>query len=163
LAVQEQQGGGDVFAVECSELELMEAWSEADATLRGRFDFPISVETGAASTAVVYFELQPGDHCGRHTHSAEEILLILRGRAEAEVDGETAVLGEGGLGLVPARAPHDVRNVGSEPLRVVGFFSSAAVVTEFEQRLAPMGDEVLVIGAPSPQEPPVTTVAAPTG
>lgn len=151
-----------MFAVECSELELMEGWSEADATLRGRFDFPISVETGAASTAVVYFELQPGDHCGRHTHSAEEILLILRGRAKTEVDGESALLGEGGVALVPAGAPHDVRNVGSETLKVVGFFSSAVVITELEERLAPINEHVLVIGA-SPPEEPMTAPSAATG
>ena len=139
-----------MFAVECGELELMEGWSEADPTLRGRFDFPISVETGAASTSVVYFELRPGDHCGRHTHSAEEILLIFAGRAEVEVDGELALLSDGGLVLVPARAPHDVRNVGNGQLKVVGFFSSAAVITELEERLAPIGEDVLVIGAPPP-------------
>jgi quercetin dioxygenase-like cupin family protein len=146
-----------MFAVECSELELLEGWSETDSTLRGRFDFPISVETGAASTSVVYFELEPGDHCGRHTHSAEEILLILAGHAEAEVDGESARLSEGGLALVPARAPHDVRNIGDEPLKVVGFFSSAAVITEFEERLAPMREAVLVIGAPAPDVDATTT------
>jgi hypothetical protein len=40
--------------------------------------------------------------------------------------------------VIPARVPHDVRNVGEDTLRVVGFFPSAAVVTTFEEVLAPM-------------------------
>ena len=139
-----------MFAIQCDELELLEAWSESDPELRGRFDSPISVETGAASTSVVYFEVAPGDHCGRHKHSAEEILLILEGDAEAEVGNERGRASRGGLILVPAMAPHDVRNVGSGTLRVVGFFSSAAVVTEIEERLEPMGTTMLVIGASQP-------------
>jgi quercetin dioxygenase-like cupin family protein len=141
-----------MFAVQSDELELMEGWSESDPALRGRFDFPISVETGAASSSVVYFELEPGMHCGRHTHSAEEILVILAGDAEAEVAGERAALAWGGLVLVPAMAGHDVRNVGKETLKVVGFFSSAAVVTELEEPLAPAGERLMVIGASQPED-----------
>jgi quercetin dioxygenase-like cupin family protein len=141
-----------MFAIQCDELELLEAWSDADSELRGRFDFPISVETGASSTSVVYFEVEPGKHCGRHKHSAEEVLLILEGNAEAEVGDERGRASRGGLVLVPAMVAHDVRNIGSETLRVVGFFSSAAVVTEVEERLEPMGTKMLVIGASEPAE-----------
>ena len=141
-----------MFAIQCDELELLEAWSDADSELRGRFDFPISVETGASSTSVVYFEVEPGEHCGRHKHSAEEVLLILEGNAEAEVGDERGRASRGGLVLVPAMVAHDVRNIGSETLRVVGFFSSAAVVTEVEERLEPMGTKMLVIGASEPAE-----------
>jgi quercetin dioxygenase-like cupin family protein len=139
-----------MLAIQCEELELLEAWSDADPKLRGKFDFPVSVETGAASTSVVYFEVAPGDHCGRHKHSAEEILLILDGDAEAEVGDERGRASRGGLVLVPAMAPHDVRNIGLGTLRVVGFFASAAVVTEIEEQLEPMGTKMLVIGASQP-------------
>jgi mannose-6-phosphate isomerase-like protein (cupin superfamily) len=141
-----------MFAIQCDELELLEAWSDVDPELRGRFDFPISFETGAASTSVVYFEVAPGEHCGRHKHSAEEVLLILEGNAEAEVGDERGPASRGGLVLVPAMVGHDVRNIGSETLRVVGFFSSAAVVTDIEERLEPMGTKMLVIGASEPAD-----------
>ena len=39
--------------------------------------FPINTYTGAADTAVVYFEVAPGDHLATHTDSAEEILYIV--------------------------------------------------------------------------------------
>ncbi len=85
--------------------------------------FPISAATGAAATAVVSFEVAPGGRQGRHTDSAEEAILVLAGEAEAEVDGERGRRGPDGLALIPAMAPHDVRNVGAGPLRAVGFFA----------------------------------------
>ena len=75
--------------------------------------FPIPAATRAAASAVVCFEVAPGNRLGRHTDSAEEVILVLAGKAEAEIDGERGRLRLGGLALVPAMAPHDVRNVGA--------------------------------------------------
>jgi quercetin dioxygenase-like cupin family protein len=114
-------------------LELTRSVSELDPSQRAAFAFPVSSATGTASTAVVYFELEPGAHLGAHTDSAEELLLVLEGTAEAVVEGEPAILEAGSLAVVPATAPHDIRNVGDELLRVVGFFSSSTVVAIFER------------------------------
>ncbi len=62
---------------------------------------------------------------------------MLQGEAKAEVDGERAQLGQGGLALVPAMAPHDVHNVGDEVLKVIGFFAGAALVHHFYEPLIP--------------------------
>jgi quercetin dioxygenase-like cupin family protein len=97
---------------------------------------------------VVYFELPPGAHCGRHTDSAEEILLIMDGEAEIDVGDETGRLHAGGLALAPAMEPHDVRNVGETTLKVLGFFSSATLVSEHDDVIHPFGTDLLVIGAP---------------
>lgn len=142
-----------MFTVNVNELELMEGWSEADLTKRGRFEFPIHVNTGAASSSVIYFEVAPGEHCGRHTHSAEEIVLILDGTAELELGNERSTASAGSLGLIPTMAPHDVYNVGTTTVRVVGFFSSAAVLTEFEDPIAPMGMSIFTIGQAPAQDP----------
>ncbi len=131
-------------------LDLMEYFQEADPTLRARFSRPVHTRTGATSTGVVYFEVEPGRHGGSHAHSAEEVVLILQGEAEAVVGEERGRLSEGGMVVIPARVPHDVHNVGEVTLRVVGFFPSAAVVTTFEERLAPMNLKVMVMGAPPP-------------
>jgi quercetin dioxygenase-like cupin family protein len=113
------------------ELELVEQRTEADPTLGCRVAFPIYAATGAAASAVVYFEVAPGERLGRHTDSAEEVLLVLAGEAEAEVAGERGRLGPGGLAVIPAMAPHDVRNVGPETLQVVGFFAANSLVHRF--------------------------------
>jgi quercetin dioxygenase-like cupin family protein len=133
------------------ELELLEGWSENDPTKRGRFEFPIHVGTGAAASSVVYFEVAPGEHCGRHTHSAEEIAFIVSGEAEAELNGTRARAPAGSLVLIPTMAPHDVYNVGTEPVRVVGFFAAAAVLTNFEDPIAPLNMTEFTIGQ-APQE-----------
>ncbi len=116
-----------------SELELREAWSDADAAMRVRSAFPLHAGAGAKSSAVVYFEIEPGEHLGRHTDGAEEILLVVDGTGEAEVDGERVPLDAGSLAVVPELVPHAVYNTGDTTLKVVGFFAAAELEHVFEQ------------------------------
>lgn len=147
-----------MIALQLDQRDLADISSQTDETRRIRVDFPISSVDGAASTSVVYFELEPGEHTGMHTDSAEEVVLILSGRAEAIVGDERGELSAGGLGLVPALVPHDVRNVGDETVRVVGFFSSGIVVSVFNDPLMPLGKRV--VGTPQPEESEVAAEAA---
>jgi hypothetical protein len=54
------------------------------------------------------------------------------------------------VALVPPMAPHGVRNIGGDVLRILGTFSSSTVVSTFERPFEPGGPEVFVIGAPMP-------------
>ena len=126
-------------AVQISELELFEGWSQSDADMRVRAGFPISSGTGSKSTAVVYFELEPGEHLGTHTDSAEEVLYVVSGSGEATIGDELASVKAGTLAVVPALIPHSVKNTGKETLRVVGFFSSSAVLSIFDEPMEPFG------------------------
>lgn len=139
-----------MVAVQLAERELADIYSETDDSRNLRVDFPISSVDGAAASSVVYFELEPGDHTGMHTDSAEEIVHIVSGRVEVTVGDERGELTAGGLGLVPALVPHDVRNIGDETVRVVGFFASGIVVSVFEDPMMPGG--VTVVGTPQPEE-----------
>jgi quercetin dioxygenase-like cupin family protein len=134
--------------VDIDSLELMDVVSELDPEFRVRVAFPHHSAVGNASLATVYFEVEPGARLGVHTDSAEELLLILEGEAEATIGDETAVAGPGATLTVPAMAPHGVRNLGSGTLRVFGFFSASTVVSTFEEAWAPGGPQVFVIGAP---------------
>jgi quercetin dioxygenase-like cupin family protein len=147
-----------MLAVQIDDLELIEGWSENDPTRRARFNFPIFNQTGALSTAVVYFEVDPGQHLGMHTDSAEEILYIVSGTAEAIVGDERGELGPGSMALVPATVPHDIVNAGEETVRVVGFFSSSTLVSVFEDPFAPIGRRV--VGTPLPEESEVVAAAS---
>ena len=135
-----------MIAERIDELELMEVWYENDPTMRIRVNFPFYVGTGTKSTAVVYFEIEPGCRLGTHTDSAEEILLILEGEAEATVGDERGRISAGEMAVVPAMEPHALRNVGDETVRVVGFFSSNVVVSTFDQPMMPFGQRV--VGTP---------------
>src|SRR4051794_31901082 len=131
-------------------LELMETWLEGDDEHRVRANFPINIHTGSADSAVVYFEIDPGYKLATHTDSAEEVLYIVEGEAEAHAGDESGRLSAGDLAVIPAMVPHGVRNVGDVRLKVVGFFTESKIVSEFEEPLQPAGVAVLEMGAPPP-------------
>ena len=132
------------------ELELDQIWQDSDPSRRLRVTFPVSRLTGAEHTAVVYFEIAPGDRLGTHTDSAEEILYVVAGQGEAEVGDERGPVRAGDLAVIPALAPHGVVNTGDEPLKVVGFFCESEITSVFEESLQPMGQTVVRIGAAVP-------------
>jgi quercetin dioxygenase-like cupin family protein len=125
---------------------VREVWYEDDPTMRLKVNFPFFLGTGTMSTAIVYFEIEPGHRLGTHTDSAEEILLVLQGEAEATVGDEEGRLSAGDMALVPAMVPHGLRNAGEEKVRVVGFFSSNVVVSTFDRPMMPFGQKV--VGTP---------------
>jgi quercetin dioxygenase-like cupin family protein len=130
------------------ELELVEGWAEEDPSVRARFSFPVSAASGAASTSLVYFEIEPGNKLSPHTHTAEEILMVLDGTAHAIVGEKSRTLRKGGVAVIPAMVLHNVENAGSSVLRAVGFFSAAGMVNSYEHLLMPMETRVLVTPFP---------------
>ena len=133
-----------------SQLNLVEAYIESDPKARVHVNFPLNRQAGSEDSAVVYFEVAPGERLARHTDSAEEVLYIVAGTAEAEVGDERGVVHAGDLAVIPAMVPHGLRNVGDETVKVVGFFSEAAIYSEFEEPLQPIGKAVLPEMAPIP-------------
>jgi quercetin dioxygenase-like cupin family protein len=115
-----------------------------------RVSFPVHSATGSASTATVLFELDPGAELYVHTDSAEELIIIVQGTAEARVGDEIGRLETHQVAVVPAMAPHGLRNIGEDVLRVLGTFSASTVVSTFERPLQEDGPQVIVIGAPVP-------------
>lgn len=109
-----------------------------DPNTRWRAAFPFSSdrpgETLGATTdcTVVYNELDPGTRIGTHRDGVDELLFVLDGTVEAAVDGETARVEADSLAVIPADAPHSVRNVGSEPARLVGVFGTDSLDSTFE-------------------------------
>ena len=134
--------------LDLASLPLKDVESALDPSRRLRVGFPHHSQVGNASTATVYFELEPGMHAGMHRDSSEELLLILEGEGEATVGDETAVAEAGAMLTVPAMEPHDIRNVGAGVLRVLGFFSAPTLIATFDEPVAPGGPQVFVIGAP---------------
>jgi quercetin dioxygenase-like cupin family protein len=64
-----------------------------------------------------FMQLAVGQVATRHSHDlGHEVFLILQGRCEFEIDGETAVLGPGQLCIARADQMHQARNVGDEPV-----------------------------------------------
>ena len=61
-------------------------------------------------------DCDPGAAFGRHTHPGEEIIYVLEGSLEYQVEGKSPVtLKAGDVFFVPAGTVHAARNVGSSP------------------------------------------------
>jgi quercetin dioxygenase-like cupin family protein len=129
-----------MLAMSTNDLALTEIWLSSDPdNARLRVDFPINNSVGTESTAVVYFEIEPGDYLPTHTDSAEEILYIVQGTARATVGDEEGIVRAGDLAVIPALVPHGVANVGEDTVKVVGFFSDSYISSVFEDALEPIG------------------------
>lgn len=62
----------------------------------------------------VRVDFAPGAKFGKHRHPGEEIVYVIAGRLEYELEGEPPVTLEAGEVLfIPAGAIHSARNVGS--------------------------------------------------
>lgn len=125
-------------------LALADVASPADPSLGSAYAFPIYAATGSAATAVVYFEVAPGMRLGRHTDSSEEVIYIVSGNGEVTIGDERAPVTTGSLAVVPALLPHDIRNTGSTPLEVIGFFAGSALMHAFYEPMLP-GAEVTIV------------------
>ena len=137
-----------MYTANLNTLDLVEAWYEHDPHMRVKFNVPFSQATGNASSAVVYFEIEPGQYLGTHTDSAEEIVLLLSGTVEANLGDEYGTLTAGQAVLIPAMIPHGIRNVGEEKARCVGFFASATLVSTLDQIVMPFGVRAFQIPPP---------------
>ena len=104
--------------------------------------FPINQWAGSRDSAVVYFEVEPGNRLARHTDSVEEILFLISGEAEVEVGEERTRLAAGELAVVPALVPHGLASIGEDTLKVIGFFSGSEVVASFDEPVQPIGAAV---------------------
>lgn len=86
--------------------------------------------------------------------------VLVAGDAEARVADERGRLTAGDLAVIPAMVPHGVVNVGSETVKVVGFFSESEIISTFNEPVQPFGAAVLNQGAPPPAPSGATTGSA---
>lgn len=126
-----------------NKLDLHETWTENDPKQHCRSTFPLAGALGSENSSLVYFELAPGDHLGRHTDSAEEVLFIIAGTVEVTVGEEQDRLAQGEIAVVPTMVPHDLRNVGQGTAKVAGFFGSPNIVATFDEVWQPDNTRVI--------------------
>lgn len=143
-----------MHAVQTQKLELLPAHHRDDSANVVRAAWPLHRGTGSRSTAAVYFELERGMRLGRHTDSAEEVLVVLAGEVDVVVGDAHRRLTAGGMAVVPAEVSHDVIGAGDGTARVTGVFPSNTIVSVFDDEWVPYGTRVL--GTP----PPVETLVA---
>lgn len=130
--------------VNLNELELNEFVGQINPRQHCKATFPLLAAHGSRKLATVYFELEPGDHLGRHTDSAEELLLVLEGEIQAFVGEESGVVSAGSLVLIPEMVPHDLHNTGTGRAKVLGVFGGANnIVATFDEAMNPTESNIV--------------------
>src|SRR5512132_4307479 len=81
-------------------------------------------QTGGTMTAVEVL-VRPGSGPPPHTHVHSELLYVLNGELEVEVDGARQTVNAGELAAVPGGAAHTYRNTSSEPARFLAVLHPA--------------------------------------
>jgi quercetin dioxygenase-like cupin family protein len=119
---------------------LSEQWVDGRQELRWRSTLGTTPDHGAKESSTSLLEVDPGCALPRHTDSAEETVVVIDGEAELEVGDETGRVRAGGVALVPAEVPHQVRSVGDRPLRFVAVYADVDVVTRYEDEVQPEGE-----------------------
>jgi quercetin dioxygenase-like cupin family protein len=62
----------------------------------------------------VRVDFDPGYVAPRHTHPGEEIIYVLEGTLEYQIDGKPVTVKSGDVLFVPAGTVHSVKNIGSD-------------------------------------------------
>ena len=85
---------------------------------------------GTTCMAVVERWLEPGAEVPLHRHpeETEEVIWVISGRGEFEVDGERVVVGADTTVVIPPTSFHAFRTVGEETLYLYSRYSAAVPV-----------------------------------
>lgn len=86
---------------------------------------------------MIYFAVPPGKRLGRHTDTAEETQLFLSGSGELVLDDDPRPVGAGDVIVLEKGVMHDLRNTGSEDLRVIAFFAAPEVEQHWTDEVWP--------------------------
>jgi mannose-6-phosphate isomerase-like protein (cupin superfamily) len=116
-------------------LELSEAWVDGDPSAR----WMSAAAHAAAATGSSVLEVPPGCRLPVHTDSEEEVVVVVEGRAEVVVAGESASVDAGGFAIVPRLVEHEVRNAGDGPLRFLALYAGPDVVSTYADEVQPDG------------------------
>lgn len=83
--------------------------------------------TGRSQVAIMILAPGEASSLGPSVHPDEDQLLyLIDGEVEAEIDGERQRLHSGQLAVVPAGTPHRFINVGSTPARTLNIYTPPA-------------------------------------
>jgi quercetin dioxygenase-like cupin family protein len=89
--------------------------------------------TGAQRLCVMEQLCVPGTGAPLHRHDdAEEVIVVLAGRARVRVEDEEAELGAVETVVIPPGVRHGFTNVGDDVLHTLATFSSATPTTVYE-------------------------------
>jgi mannose-6-phosphate isomerase-like protein (cupin superfamily) len=72
---------------------------------------------------IVLMSVEPGDDIGEETHDVDQVLVFVKGKGEAVLDGERRRIKKASLVAVPAGTLHNFINTGNKPLKLFTIYS----------------------------------------
>jgi mannose-6-phosphate isomerase-like protein (cupin superfamily) len=109
-----------------------------DPTAQARLAMPISAATGSPNT-LVYLEVDPGKRIPLHTHTADEVFVVLQGSGVVTAGDRQWEASAGAVAVAPAFVEHAWENTGFETLKLAGFLGANVLIHEFAEPVAPFG------------------------
>ena len=119
-----------------------------DPTAEGRLTMVLSAADGSPNT-VVYLEVDPGKRIPLHTHTADEVFVVLQGTGIVTAGDRQWRASKGAIAVAPAFVRHGWENTGTETLKLVGFLGANVLIHEFDEPVAPFGVTTFVTPLPS--------------
>lgn len=107
-------------------------------------------EATAGRFSVIDMHIPPGGGPPPHRHDFEETFILLSGEMEATFRGQKAVVKAGETLHIPANAPHQFKNVSSQPVRLICICSPAGQEKFFMEVGVPVESRT----SPAPQLSP---------
>jgi quercetin dioxygenase-like cupin family protein len=104
--------------------------------------------SGADASTAIYFAMPPGKRLGRHTDTAEETQYIISGTGELLLDEGARPVRPGDVFVLKQGTAHDLRNTGSDDLKIVAFFCAPKVEQHWTKEVWEPGD-LKITGTPN--------------
>lgn len=88
-------------------------------------------ETGASSFIAGVSTFQPGVAVPMHSHNTDELVTVLEGAGECEVEGDVTPIKALDSTFIPAGLTHCFRNTGAALMRILWVYASTDVTRTF--------------------------------
>jgi mannose-6-phosphate isomerase-like protein (cupin superfamily) len=72
---------------------------------------------------IVLMSIEPGDEIGEEIHEVDQVLVFVKGKGEAVLDGQRSPIQKSSLVAVPAGTLHNFINTGNKSLKLFTIYS----------------------------------------
>ena len=120
------------------------AWGAGDQIPGTPFRQLVTTAETRGAVSVLAVDMPVGEHVDEHTHDGEDqINVVISGTVLVTRGDEELLLTEGAVVFLPRGVPHSLRNVGTEPARLLDLYTPGG----FEQRFVDAGRHAPTGGA----------------
>ena len=100
----------------------------------GAVTYPlVGAEVGAQALSTGVSAFDPGVAVPLHSHNVEEVVVVLEGEGECEIEGQTHPVRTWDTTFIPAGLVHCFRNTGDRPLKILWIYESTTVTRTFAE------------------------------